>query len=59
MPIEKFRQKNSNSYGPHLGFNYKNLESFIIKNYLETNQLKLLVKKYTIFGSNIIYIFKK
>ena len=58
-PIADFRLKDQLSYGPHLGFEYKSLEETINKNYVKTNYLKLINKRFTVFYSNVVFVYKK
>ncbi len=58
-PIAGFRLKNQLSYGPHLGFEYRSLEETINKNYVKTNYLKLINKRFTVFYSNVVFVYKK
>lgn len=57
--IEKYRKYPVEHYGPHLGFNYRNLEKYVHEQYIKKNKLSLLKNKGVFFGFNKIYLFKK
>ena len=57
--IYKYRDKNKKVHGPHLGFDYRQLENFIIDEYVNTNKIKFVKKYLTIFNSNVVYILKR
>ena len=56
--IERFRKGVSGGYG-HLGFDYRNLERFVDKNYLRKNKILLLSKESVFLGFYKIYLFRK
>lgn len=58
-PISKFRKDNEKHYGPHLGFDYRNLEEYISNKYIKTKKLKLIEKRFTSYKTNVAYIYKK
>jgi 2-polyprenyl-3-methyl-5-hydroxy-6-metoxy-1,4-benzoquinol methylase len=57
--IEKYRKYPSKGFGPHLGFNYKNLENYIKKIYIQNKKVVCLEKKSLFLCFNKIYIFQK
>ena len=58
-PISKFREKNQDGHGPHLGFDYRETEKSIQELFLNEKRMLLLIKKFTLFNSNVIFILKK
>ena len=57
--IEKFRDKNSEGWGPHLGFNYKNVEKYLFAEYIKREKCRLIKKDVSFLGFNILYVLKK
>ena len=57
--IEKYRKYPARGFGPHLGFNYKNLGKYIQEKYIKKSKLVLSSCKNTFLGFNKIYVFKK
>ena len=57
--ISIFREPGQLGYGPHLGFDYRELEGFINHEYIATKRLKLIEKHFTGFMMNVVYVYKK
>lgn len=57
--IEAFRDPGANGWGPHLGFNYKNFEKYILEGYIKKGNCDLVKKYMSFFGFNILYVLKK
>ncbi len=57
--IDVFRNPDQPGYGPHLGFDYRRLESYITEKFIKNKQLKLIEKSFTGLKMNVIYILRK
>tara|TARA_Y100000590_G_scaffold336463_1_gene383138 strand:- start:69 stop:809 length:741 start_codon:yes stop_codon:yes gene_type:complete len=57
--IDIFRLPDKEGYGPHLGFDFRRMESYIDKNFIRENKLTLIDKKFTTFKMNVVYVLKK
>ncbi|MEE9464694.1 MAG: class I SAM-dependent methyltransferase [Candidatus Neomarinimicrobiota bacterium] len=58
-PIERFRVPPASGWGPHLGFDYREMESFIDQQYLKSGLLKTIRWEHTMLNFNRVYIFKR
>ena len=58
-PISDFRNPDQPGYGPHLGFDYRQIEQAMDTRYLKTGKLTLLEKHFTKMKMNVTYVFRK
>jgi len=56
--IDDFRAPSPTGYGPHLGFDYRRLIEHIESTYVETGGLSLLEQSRTLFGMNIVLVYR-
>jgi SAM-dependent methyltransferase len=57
--IERFRDPSAKSWGPHLGFDYRNFEAYVMKNWLVTGCCALVSRELPFPRFNVIYVFRK
>lgn len=57
--METFRDPNIESWGPHLGFDYRNLEAYSTETYIKQGKIELLQKGSVFLGFNKIYVYRK
>lgn len=55
--ILKFRNPDSDGYGPHLGFDYRNMETELKR--LTENNFQLVDKKYSFMKMNVSFLYKR
>ena len=55
--IEGFRSCKANGWGPHLGFNYRNFEKYILGKYKD--RVVIYQKEASFLGFNILYVLEK
>ena len=58
-PIEVFRHPGAQGWGPHLGFDYKQLEEFILGNYVKQGKMKTLFQGSSALNFTRLYVFRK
>ena len=51
--IRRFRRPPRNSWGPHLGFDYRKLIDFINNHYIKNNKLRMAFVKYSFLKTNV------
>ena len=57
--ISIFRKPDQTGYGPHVGFDYRELENFINHKFIATRRLELIEKYFTGLMMNVVYVYKK
>lgn len=57
--LETFRDAQFENWGPHLGFDYRNFETFVTSKFLIPGSLQLEYKTSAFIGFNRIYVFRK
>ena len=57
--IEAFRDRDADNWGQHLGFNYRNLERYMLIEYVKERKLEIIKKTSSFFGCNKIYVLRK
>lgn len=57
--IEAFRNPKSKGWGPHLGFNYKNLEKYMLTEYVKKGGCNIEKTQSSFLGFNKIYVLRK
>jgi len=57
--IEDFRDREVEHWGPHLGFNYHNLERYVDTEYTQKGKLELVKKENSFLGFNKLYFLRK
>lgn len=58
-PISSYREPGRPGYGPHLGFDYRELRKYIQQSYLESGRLILLEEHFTRIRMNVTWVLKK
>lgn len=57
--IEAFRSCKANGWGPHLGFNYRNFEKYILDEYVKKDKVVIYQKEASFLGFNLLYVLEK
>lgn len=57
--IEIFRDNDVVEWGPHLGFDYRNLEKYIQEEYVHRARCVIIKRQVSFFGFNRLYVLKK
>jgi SAM-dependent methyltransferase len=58
-PIDGFRGECKKGWGPHLGFDWKVLDSFITKSYVESGRCRIVKRSKLVMGTTLLYVLKK
>lgn len=56
--IERFRRPSAKGYGPHLGFDFRRLVSYVDQAYVASGKLALIEQSWTCLGMNVILLYK-
>jgi len=57
--IDGFRKPAQYGYGPHLGFDYRKLESYIRGKFIRSKKLSLMERFFVGFKMSVVYVFRK
>lgn len=58
-PIDGFRRECKRGWGPHLGFDWKALDSFIRSDYVESGRCRLVKRSKLVMGTTVLYVLDK